>query len=396
MPDDLDELFASASADLATRTLGPGADQAIAAARRRTVAIAAAAATAAIVVGVAALSFGGRTDSPPDPAPSPSVTNVPDVVGTSDAVWYDDAGLHHGDVVEQTAVPLRPSRWGNGAVLTLVRSGALYHDATRDEIWFHPWGGDARVVGHGSAYGPAGDPEGDNAAWFEGSELVVYDTNSSREIARITTDPVRATVPLEGTGSGNGFMQVSSDAVVWVAAATDDDTSGWPVRRLDLATRDVTEPEIDSFFDVHGETLVVGFENSSLLTVEDPNREPPKEPSFPTIGALDARTARLSPDGRFVLATWRLPKDSLVGISDLDSGETFPIFDDAEAGSGVGAPTVTEITWAYGSTALLALDPDDDRSPSPREGRGWLLLACDAEARACVELPTSGTVVPPS
>ena len=52
--------------------------------------------------------------------------------------------------------------------LALVRSGALYWDEMSD-VWFHPWGGGPRIVGHTSVAGPGGDPNSDTAAWFEAS-----------------------------------------------------------------------------------------------------------------------------------------------------------------------------------------------------------------------------------
>ena len=67
----------------------------------------------------------------------------------------------------------------------------MYLDPATGDVWFHPWGGDPRIVGHNSAAGPGGDPNGDTAAWFEGSDalertwqLVVYDTATGREISR--------------------------------------------------------------------------------------------------------------------------------------------------------------------------------------------------------------------
>ena len=75
---------------------------------------------------------------------------VPPKVASGSPVWYDAAGLHHGDLVVQTAVELLAP--GNevtagGGVLTLVRTGALYRDPASDDVWFHPWGGQPRIVG---------------------------------------------------------------------------------------------------------------------------------------------------------------------------------------------------------------------------------------------------------
>jgi hypothetical protein len=104
-------------------------------------------------------------------------------------VWYDADGLHRGDVVEQTPVEIGEL---NGdtmmGALALVRSGAMYLDPATGDVWFHPWGGEPRIVGQNSEAGPGGDPSGDIAVWFEGSEalnggpgeLVVYNTAAGR------------------------------------------------------------------------------------------------------------------------------------------------------------------------------------------------------------------------
>ena len=148
-------------------------------------------------------------------APDPQSPGSSGLVVQNAAVWYDDAGLHRDDVVEVTAVPLADPTSDRGSHLSLVRTGALYLDPANDDVWFHPWGGEPRVVGSDSAAGPGGDPEGDLAAWFEGDELVVYDTLDGAEVARVTSARVADSPGGEHHQGGNGFLQVSSDAVVW-------------------------------------------------------------------------------------------------------------------------------------------------------------------------------------
>ena len=115
----------------------------------------------------------------------------PPRVGSARTCLYDATGLHHGDVVEQTPVELfETDAEGAFRVLAPVRRGALYRDPATDDVWFHPWNGQPRVVGHDSETGPGGDPAGDVAAWFEGDVLVVYDTAHDREISRTTEEPV--------------------------------------------------------------------------------------------------------------------------------------------------------------------------------------------------------------
>ena len=100
-----------------------------------------------------------------------------------------------------------------------MRSGAVYLDPATSDVWFHPWGGEPRIVGRGSPGGPGGDPNGDTAAWFEGydftgengvlGELVVYDTAAGREISRSSQAQVF------GPPAAPIFLQVSADRVTW-------------------------------------------------------------------------------------------------------------------------------------------------------------------------------------
>ena len=120
----------------------------------------------ALVAGAVALLRIDRHDAAPITT-DPPATTVPAVPGVP--VWWDARGLHHGDVVEQTPVEIG-QQVGEDSItgaLALVRSGAVYLDPVTGDVWFHPWGGEPRIVGHNSAAGPGGDPNGDTAAWFD-------------------------------------------------------------------------------------------------------------------------------------------------------------------------------------------------------------------------------------
>ena len=301
MPEQLEDLFSTLADDVAARTTAPGARDAIATTRRRTAVMTAALATAA-VVGVASFAFLGRdsSGSEPDPAPSPSpslgieVGNVP--------VWYDDAGLHRGDAVEQTAIAL--DRDNDDMLLTLVRTGALYWTKQAGEVWLHPWGARPRLVGT-SQSGPAGDPESDIAVWFEGDELVLYDTSTGREIDRTTAPEVQARHTMEHVFSGNGILHVSPEEVVWLTKGGDHMAA-----RLDLDTMEITEfaaarPDEGEFLiDVHGEVEVwsaTAAEGIEFVIGDDMTLSPVLEPM-----------ARISPDGRFLLSAAAAPHGSSV------------------------------------------------------------------------------------
>lgn len=325
--------------------------------------------------------------APVDPAPAPWV-------GASDAVWYDAAGLHHGDVVQQTAVELivPDPRRDSMRVLALVRSGALYRDPMTDDVWFHPWDAQPRIVGHGSPTGPGGDPQGDVAAWFEGPELVVYDTARGREVSRTDGLPViDEYASSEHVDDGNGFLHVSNEEVVW---RTTDYASGLEnlVGRLDPGTGsfsilwgaqlDDGGPSDPQYFanpnltDVHETTQVwADFENPTPLRVDIAGKEPLPLPHVEAVGKLNA-------GGSFLLA----PTDKVshgAAIVNVRTGETWNL---GEGDDGFYA----WISWAYGNIAVVEADHDGAAS-GPRP-----LLVCDAVKRECETLTTQGQVVLPT
>lgn len=341
--------------------------------RRRTVAVAVvvvAAAAAVVVAGGALVAGPDRGDpAPVEPVPSPRVVG-------SGPVWYDDTGLHHGDVVEQTPFDLFVGGEGGGA-LALVRGGAVYLEPLTGDVWFHPWQGEPRVIGHDSYEGPGTDPHGDVAVWFEGNVMVAYDTARGREILR--TPPEHsddATVPYdtlrepwtEHVAAGNGFMHVSAREVVW--------RSEFGVHRLDLATGAAGtlwkgQPGDGPRFleDVSSGRLLWG-DNRGGLTIESPGTgERPLDDVEPV--------GRFSADGSHVVAPWLRGDTHGAGIADVRTGETW-LLDE---------PTFYAwIAWSYGDTALVHADRDGETQ----------LLACDAVTHECDRLPTTGDVLLPT
>lgn len=337
--------------------------------RRRTISVAASAAVVAVIV-AGTVVVGGRYTSAPEPV---HPVQSPQIAG-SGPVWYDAAGLHHGAVVEQTAVELvaAPGPDGVQGVLALVRGGAVYRNDATDDVWFHPWGGEPRVVGHGSATGPGGDPKGDIAAWFEGSELVVYDTARDREISRTTQDPVLDFATWE-QGGGNGFRHVSADEVVW--ASVDH------LNRLDLATGtssilwEVPALPTNGSEDVHdGVRVTHDFETSALIVTVDGGQDR----RIPALGP----SVELSSDGLFLLAPGDSDANNAINaaaIVDVRSGERWNL-----PGGDHGYPA---IAWSYGDVAIVLVDRGTGKAPP---------LACHALTRKCEELPFQGPVLLPT
>jgi hypothetical protein len=302
------------------------------------------------------------------PKPTPSTT-LPGAV----PVWYDARGLHHGDVVEQTPVEIGQQlngAMGNGA-LALVRSGAVYLDPATGDVWFHPWGGEPRIVGRNSSAGPGGDPNGDTAAWFEGSELVVYDTAAGREISR--TDQQHSVGFLIGDHhpAGNTFLQVSAERVVWLGTqgvfSPSEET--YMVYSHDLRTG-TTSVLRDSPLDVHGHVEVLASPGSDWV-LRAPGRA---EKHYPEL----ENRARLSPSGNYALAVENPAGGGrhAAAIVDTRTGELWPVPRNA----------YPWIAWSYGDIALV----------DTNEGPNSVLLACDAARRTCERLHAERPILMPT
>ncbi len=334
--------------------------------RRQGVMIGTVAAAVALVLGVtAAVARHDRAQTEPPPADPPG-----QVVGAV-PVWWDALGLHRGDVVEQTPIKILDVPVGDGQVtsaegaLALVRTGAVYLDPHNGDVWFHPWGGEPRIVGRGSEAGPGGDPAGDTAAWFEGTTLVVYDTRSGREIHRIDGE-----VPVSWKGGdhyppGNYFLEVTAERVVWVAF---DDVGIW-TRSLDVAAGTVTELARAGtgrhVVDVAGDVRATSDSELHGLALRVAGR------AAKDVSAMGSHV-RLSPGGDYLLGVEEKAKRHGAVVLDTRSGELWRIPDG-------GYPW---IAWSYGDIAVV----DTERS----------VVACDAGRRTCRTLPAQEPVLLPT
>lgn len=312
----------------------------------------------ALVAGTGALLRIDRRDAAPITT-DPPATTIPAVRGVP--VWYDARGLHHGDVVEQTAVDIgqeRRNAWIG--ILTLVRSGALYLDPATGDVWFHPWGGTPRIVGHNSDTGPSGDPDGDTAAWFDGSELVVYDTAAGREISRTGQ---RAFLPASARmccsdhqSPDNLFRQVSAEHVVW--------RNGSTLFTHDLRTGGTSQAEVPGLLaDVHDEVVLLGDSAGQGLVVTVPGRA---DERYPELWPF----ARISPSGNYVLVVEETEERHAAAILDLRTGELWPVPRNA----------YPWIAWSYGDVALVETHREEDGESEN------VFLACDASRRTCDRL----------
>ena len=325
-------------------------------------------AASAVVAVVAVLSVEANLtpDSMPEPMqPTPGL-DIGDL-----PVWYDAEGLHRGNVVEQFPEESRLSDMDNRDVvgaLALVRSGALYQDPGTRSVWFHPWGGEPRIVGDNVVAGPGGDPEGDTAAWFDGSELVVYDTAENREISR-TSQPNPAQPNCLGMcdehyAAGSKFLLVSDERVVW------SNNPGGNTHSHDVTTgiTSVIEQRVIDFHDdlTAHEATALRYRNIQRgVVVRMPDGV---ERLYPD---LEPR-ARLSPDGSYLLGV-ELTKDRHgAAIVDVKTGEMW-----RAAGDGYHL-----FAWSYGDIALVQTEE--------------ALLACDASRRTCERLPAGRSIRMPT
>lgn len=357
--------------DLAGRKPSPNFDdlkrRATRRGRRRAVMVTAT--TAAVVAGsalaVAGSNDGRRTSPEPAGEPRPVVGAAP--------VWYDVNGLHRGDAVEQTPVnlmePSDASHHGYRGALALVRSGAVYLDPATGDVWFHPWGGDPRIVGHDSAMGPGGDPDGDTAVWFERSgvdqsngatgELVVYDTATGREISRTRQPHVVGDISCcEYRPVGNGFLQVSAERVVWLAGGKNGTEGHIYSHDVRTGTTSVVDGE-----DVHDQVVIV--DDSGVLTVKDHDDAVQRYAEMWGWG-------RLSPSGDYVLGV--TDKPHAAAIVDTRTGGLWRVPKD----------DYPLIAWSYGDIALVNHPVDGE------------LLACDATRRTCEALPAEQPLLMPT
>jgi hypothetical protein len=321
--------------------------------RPRAVMVATAAVASLAGLWLVTTGLGGDRRSGGVAQPGPTVAAVP--------VWYDGKGLHRGNVVEETPVDLlvpeqvvgpnevKPAK----GALALVRSGAVYLNPATYEVWFHPWGGAPRIVGRHSAAGPGGDPNGDTAAWFDGGQLVVYNTATGREISRTLQSHDAGATDGEHRPAGNSFLQVSAQRVVWTSRAQ--------TYSHDVRTRTTS---VGQFEDVHGQVKVSFDSNAVVLRLPGrvEERHPGLEPTF----------ARLSATGSHLLAVEKTPGRHGAVILDTRTGALWRMPNEA----------YPWLAWSYGDMAMV--DTEEN------------LLACDIARRACDHLPAERPFLMPT
>jgi hypothetical protein len=336
---------------------------------------------AVVAVAVVALVFtfftlqatlsANSTPQPMEPVPGIEVGDVP--------VWYDDAGLHRGDVVEPTPVDLTlQTTKGEDPVvgaLALVRNGAVYSDPATGEVWFHPWGGRPRIVGSGSSAGPGGDPNGYTAAWFEGTELVVFDTAQAMEVSRTALTSTAATCQAFCVEHirGNGFLQVSSDRVAWTSEA--GPATSAHIYRWRTAEDAFVQARL---LDVHDSAMLLWGVTSGApdeLILTGPESATDRHDEL-------AHRGRFSPTGEYVLSVFGdEAQRSGAAILNTSTGDVWHV-------PNSGWPW---LAWSYGDIALV------DRQLWVAGHYRWGdMLACDATSQTCERLQVERPILMPT
>ncbi|MBA3991498.1 MAG: hypothetical protein H0X54_10760 [Propionibacteriales bacterium] len=357
----LDELIRSSVRDVADHAPFSAPDMAAIERRsRRTRHVQAASAAAAVVAlavvgGLLGQSFLGRTHpSPADPHPSPGVNQT-------DIVWSDGRALHFAD----EKVPAEGRVFGIGR----VDSGLVYTtDAQDAQVYFQDSAGSAaELIGRHAVLAPSGDPMSGIASWVEqdGSltELVVYNTQTSREVGRVPVPRVLGpndNILIPGFGpilaitGGEVFFSGKRNEVwvySWETEAPAAPTGYRGARWLDTAG-DVTATRSSA-----GVVSFLHADGSSVATRR-------------------FEQGLLSPDGRAFVAT-TLPTETSPGevfVVDTATGRAQPLT------TGQGSAPMFPPVFTSDETLLLKVETYDMSTP---DGLPAKVIACDASAQAC-------------
>lgn len=316
------------------------------------------------------------------------------------AVWADADGLHLGHRVVALPFNAQERLCGEGLFgrcspftsLALVSGGVVYDHAHR--IWYQPWSGKPTVIGEADdapntangeqrQVGPAGDPDGTTAAWFDGTELVMYETASGTELARADQPEGTLPGPVRENGHGNYIVEVTSEAVTWYDGPGALDLYRFD-RRADQTTRTSRSSTLDSgdggVLDVNAGRIAV-LNGSDVVDVFSPagattlSLKP---------GLLSGLVGRFNADGRYLAGITE--KDAYHAVvADTHNGHIFiPSRKDAYPWIG----------WGYGDTLMVIQDHEgtDDGNPHDRSR----LLACDISARTCHGVTYRGVITLPN
>lgn len=326
---------------------------------------AAAAVLAATAVGV--WQFGGPTGHPSPSSPSPTTStsaSIPGPRGVAGAVWYSAGVLHDGT----KSFPISGEVATN---LAVVAGGVLYGDNTGQVIYQHS-DGSSVVVGRDAPLGPAGNPTGDIAVWFEQTpghtDLVVYDLRIGRVAARADLGRLHVQTPESMVGLQQppvlfvGDAQ-SADGVVYFEA----ERSVW---RYDWALGAKRPTRVDRTASGNRTASRVSDVARDMWAVTGPGRN---EMTFESDdGTVLSSHSPLEPDGSLSSDGHYYVGYSggLTVVVDTQTGASRPL-------QLRGGSFAMGVTWARGHTVVLQ-SPDLSSG-----GQRVSVQACDAVSLKC-------------
>lgn len=323
----------------------------------------------------------GSPSTAPDPIdrpPGPDDWPTGQVVRSA-PVWAGADGLHLGNRVLDLAFDSQSASCGIDPVcspftsLALVGGGVVYGDHESHRVWYQPQKGPVRLIGEGSEVGPAGDPDGSTAAWFDGAELVMFDTAT-------------------GTGAGPDHTGVSATAAAGERPRQPD--HGGHVRGSYLAR------QRENHFDRLSGTMSempgipgggvggVDVHAGRLARQNDAGVTEVVSPAGDTTLKLKPgqllSPMRFNADGRY-LAGIRVEPTYGATIADTHIGE-FLIPSRKDAYPWIG--------WGYGDTLMVIQDSEGTNDNNPFDKSQ--LLACDVSEPSCQRLDRKGVITLPS
>jgi hypothetical protein len=347
--------------------------------RRRVTAVSLAAAAVAAAVGIGVLLV-PHASSEPTPAPRPP-TIVPTGTPPRGAVWYDADGLHHGTDVY--AVP------GTAAPISIapVRGGAVYLVPSTLHVRYQPWHGPARDIGRGSReanwlLGPGSGPGGTTAAWFDGQDLVMYDTATDTEVARVS-EPGRRVMPYYEHEFGTRFRYVDAYYVVWDARDGRVLMYDRPRGRTTTIGHVSSGADGSRVVDWRPDMVASSGGDPAAVTVATTS----ESSAFHLPDVLADGPVRFSPSGLYLMALTDAGEGAPPDAAEPVLMNTF----DGSTWRPVESTSDASVGWGYGNTLMYlqsgATGQFDDPAP---------LLVYDARSRRLVAVEHRGEVILPA
>ncbi len=229
--------------------------------------------------------------------------------------------------------------------------------------------------------GPAADPTGSTAAWFEGSDLVMFDTATGQELARADQSTTMPSAPGTRSRSGNRILEVTGNLILDV---TPDRVYWWGevLYRFDLTT---------------GKTTTVSPQATNVSTLDYADVRSCCIAPFAVTS--DEVTSTISPSSA-IMHTFEVGELVQPLFFNADGSYLAALNVDGDELRAAVANVMTDeifypspqhsypsIGWGYGNT-LMVYEATGRRDEQ--------LLACDVSNQSCQPMEHTGPVMLPS